>query len=136
MVYDPDLDQVIDLQPCEDAYRLYCTLPVMEACEDAQASFVIRQQSKHPRLIQESDWQTPIVVAAGAVREQTIEVKGGRQWRHVELCLHTPTDSGDTTLSFWSNLPESISASQIADLDRRRWSIEGMFQRLESSITA
>lgn len=64
VVYDPDLDQVIDLQACEDAYaservcvlpllanaeladRLYCTLPVMEACEQVQTSFVIRQQAK------------------------------------------------------------------------------------------
>lgn len=157
VVYDPDLDQVVDLQPCEDAYaservsvlpllenacagqlwmadRLYCTLPVMEACEEARASFIIREPSKHPRLIQESDWQKPITVEAGTVREQTIEVKGGRQWRRVELRLHTPTDSGDTTLLFWSNLPENITAQQIADLYRRRWSIEGMFQRLESVL--
>lgn len=157
VVYDPDLDQVVDLQPCEDAYaservsvlpllasasagqiwmadRLFCTLPVMEACEDAQAAFIVRQQSHHPRLIQESDWQEPVTVAAGTVREQSIEVKGGRRWRRVELNLQTPTESGDTTLVFWSNLPQSITAEQIADLYRRRWSIEGMFQRLESVL--
>ena len=61
VVYDPDLDQIVDLQPCEDAYaservsvlpllaratkgqlwmadRLYCTLPVMQAREETQAS--------------------------------------------------------------------------------------------------
>lgn len=157
VVYDPDLDQVVDLQPCEDAYaservsvlpllekasagqlwmadRLYCTLPVMEACEEVGASFIIRQQSKHPRLLQESDWQAPVAVTTGSVREQIIEVKGGRQWRRVELSLQKPTDSGDTTLLFWSNLPDTVSAEQIADLYRRRWSIEGMFQRLESVL--
>lgn len=157
VVYDPDLDQVVDLQPCEDAYaserisvlpllekasagqlwmadRLYCTLPVMEACENSAASFIIREQSKHPRLLKEGDWQEPVPVAAGSVREQTIEVKSGRQWRRVELTLQKPTGSGDTTLLFWSNLPDSISAEQIADLYRRRWSIEGMFQRLEAVL--
>ncbi|MHC8349606.1 IS4 family transposase [Pseudomonas sp. RT4P38] len=157
VVYDPDLDQVVDLQPCEDAYaservgvlpllenasrgqlwmadRLYCTLPVMEACEDAGASFIIREPSKHPRLLQESDWQEPVAVEAGSVREQTIEVKGGRQWRRVELNLQKATESGDTMLLFWSNLPDTITAEQIADLYRRRWSIEGMFQRLESVL--
>ncbi|NMZ09639.1 IS4 family transposase, partial [Pseudomonas proteolytica] len=157
VVYDPDLDQVVDLQPCEDAYaservsvlpllekasagqlwmadRLYCTLPVMGACEDTGASFIIREQSKHPRLLKEGDWQEPIAVAAGSVREQIIEVKGGCQWRRVELKLQKPTESGDTTLLFWSNLPDSISAEQIADLYRRRWSIEGMFQRLEAVL--
>lgn len=157
VVYDPDLDQVVDLQPCEDAYaservgvlpllekatagqlwmadRLYCTLPVMEACEDTGASFIIREQSKHPRLLKESDWQESVAAATGSVREQIIEVKGGHQWRRVELSLQPPTDSGDTTLLFWSNLPDTISAEQVADLYRRRWSIEGMFQRLESVL--
>ncbi|WP_407473373.1 IS4-like element ISPpu8 family transposase [Pseudomonas putida] len=156
VVYDPDLDQVIDLQPCEDAYaservcvlpllaeaktnqvwiadRLYCTLPVMEACEQVKTSFVIRQQAKHPRLIQEGEWQAPMPVATGTVREQSIEVKGGHRWRRVELTLHSPNDSGDNSLMFWSNLPES-SAQQIADFYRRRWSIEGMFQRLEAIL--
>jgi IS4 transposase len=144
VVYDPDLDQIVDLQPCEDAYaservsvladRLYCTLPVMQACEETSASFIIRQQSKHPRLIKESDWQEPVPVEAGTVREQIIELKGGYRWRRVELSLQTPTESGDCVMWFWSNLPDTISAEQIADLYRRRWSIEGMFQRLESVL--
>ncbi|MEA9992796.1 IS4 family transposase, partial [Pseudomonas sp. RTS1] len=133
VAYDPDLDQVVDLQACEDAYaservcvlpllanaepgqvwladRLYCTLPVMEACEQVQTCFVIRQQAKHPRLIQEGEWQEPVPVETGTVREQIIQVKGGYQCRRVELTLHSPTDSGDSSLMFWSNLPESVSA--------------------------
>ena len=157
VVYDPDLDQIVDLQPCEDAYaservsvlpllaranegqlwmadRLYCTLPVMQACEEASASFIIRQPSKHPRLIQESDWQEPLPVEAGTVREQTIELKGGYRWRRIELNLQKPTESGDSVMWFWSNLPDTISAEQIANLYRRRWSIVGMLQRLESVL--
>ena len=157
VVYDPDLDQIVDLQPCEDAYaservsvlpllaratkgqlwmadRLYCTLPVMHACEEAGASFIIRQQSKHPRLIEEGGWQESVAIESATVREQIIELKGGHRWRRVELNLQTPTDSGDTVMWFWSNLPDTVSAGQIAELYRRRWSIEGMFQRLESVL--
>jgi IS4 transposase len=157
VVYDPDLDLVVDLQPWEDAYaservsvlpllarasagqlwmadRLYCTLPVLQACENTGASFIVRQHSKHPRLIQESDWQESGMVDSGTVREQIIEVKSGRRWRRVELSLQTENDSGDSVMWFWSNLPDTISAQQIADLYRRRWSIEGMFQRLESVL--
>lgn len=157
VVYDPDLDLVVDLQPWEDAYaservsvlpllarasagqlwmadRLYCTLPVLQACEDTGASFIVRQHSKHPRLIQEGDWQDAGSVESGTVREQIIEVKGGRRWRRVELSLRTANDSGDVTMWFWSNLPATVSARQIADLYRDRWSIEGMFQRLESVL--
>jgi hypothetical protein len=85
-------------------------------------------------LIQESDWQEPVPVEAGTVREQTIELNGGHRWRRVELNLQTATESGDSVMWFWSNLPDTISAEQIADLYRRRWSIEGMFQRLESVL--
>ncbi len=157
VVYDPDRDQIVDLQPCEDAYaservsvlpllacatkgqlwmadRLYCTLPVMQACEEAGASFIIRQQSKHPRLIEEGGWQESVAIESGTVREQIIELKGGHRWRRVELNLQAPTDSGDTVMWFWSNLPDTVSAGQIAELYRRRWSIEGMFQRLESVL--
>ena len=66
--------------------------------------------------------------------EQIIELKGGYRWRRVELNLQIPTESGDSVMWFWSNLPDTISAEQIADLYRRRWSIEGMFQRLESVL--
>lgn len=157
VVYDPDLDQVIDLLPCEDAYaservqvlpllaeatagqvwvadRLYCTLPVMEACEQARSAFVIRQPTKHPRLMAEGEWQAAEPVSTGSVREQMINVKGGHVWRRVELTLHSPTSSKDSIMMFWSNLPNDVSAAQIAELYRHRWSIEGMFQRLESVL--
>ena len=116
------------------ADRLYCTLPVLQACEDTGASFIVRQPSKHPRLVQESEWQDSGAVDSGTVREQIIEVTSGRRWRRVELSLQTANDSGDVVMWFWSNLPDTISAQQIADLYRRRWSIEGMFQRLESVL--
>lgn len=73
-------------------------------------------------------------VETGTVCEQIIQVRGGYQCRRVELTLHSPTDSGDSSLMFWSNLPESISAQLIAALYRRCWSIEGMFQRLEAIL--
>lgn len=157
VVYDPDLDLVVDLQPCEDAYaservsvlplfkkacagqlwmadRLYCTLPVLQACEQRGASFIVREPSKHPTMLEQGDWQECGSVESGMVREQLIEVKGGRRWRRIELSLQSPTDSGDSAMWFWSNLPDTISARQIAQLYRSRWSIEGMFQRLESVL--
>ena len=48
--------------------------------------------------------------------------------------LDQPTASGESVLWLWSNLPDSISAEQIASLYRRRWSIGGMFGRLESVL--
>ena len=67
-------------------------------------------------MVEQGDWQTCGSIASGAVREHVIEVKSGRRWRRIELSLQTPTDSGDSVMWFWSNLPDTISAQQIADL--------------------
>ena len=37
-------------------------------------------------------------------------------------------------IRLWSNLPERVDARQIAQLYRRRWCVEGMFQRLEAAL--
>jgi DDE family transposase len=48
--------------------------------------------------------------------------------------LDTPTEDGETTIRLWTNLPAQVSAAQVAALYRRRWRIEGMFQRLEGVL--
>jgi len=61
--------------------------------------------------------------------------KGGAgAWRCVELRLDIPTEDGETTIRRWTNLPGQVSAAQVAALYRRRWRIEGMFQRLEGVL--
>jgi hypothetical protein len=44
------------------------------------------------------------------------------------------TLAGDTTIKLWTNLPSTVDAATIAALYRKRWRIEGMFQRLESVL--
>src|SRR3979411_1628177 len=69
----------------------------------------------------------------GQVQEQQIALEGlARSWRCIELTLDAPTEDGETTIRLGTNLPLSVSAAQVAELYRRRWRIEGMFQRLES----
>jgi IS4 transposase len=158
VVYDPDFDQVVDLQACEDAYesertgvlpllasagpgqrwiadRHCCTRPMLQRCQDAQAGFIVRQHSKHPSIVRESDWQDSGHTATGRVREQSIAI--GEElpsWRRIELRLEVPTASGESLLWLWSNLPTTIDACRIAERYRRRWRIEGLFQRLESAL--
>ena len=158
MVYDPDLAQVVDLLACEDAYesertavmplfdsagpgqiwiadRHFCTRTILQRCHEAAASFIVRQHGKHPVIVHEGPWREAGRCETGLVSEQAIEVdKGQAPWRRIELKLDQPTESGESVLWLWSNLPESISAEQIAALYRRRWSIEGMFGRLESVL--
>lgn len=47
-----------------------------------------------------------------------------------------PTDDGDCEISLWTNLPQDISAATIAELYRKRWKIEGLFQRLEAVLNS
>jgi IS4 transposase len=160
VVYDPDLAQVVDLVACEDAYesertavmplfdsagpgqiwiadRHFCTRTILQRCCEAGASFIVRQHSKHPVIVRESAWQGAGRCETGQLREQAIEIDQGQApWRRIELQLDQPTESGESVLWLWSNLPECISAEHIAALYRRRWSIEGMFGRLESVLNS
>ena len=160
VVYDPDLAQVVDLVACEDAYesertgvmplfdragpgqiwiadRHFCTRTILQRCHEAGASFTVRQHSKHPVIVQEGPWRDAGRCETGPLREQTLQIDEGQApWRRIELKLDQPTDSGESTLWLWSNLLDNISAEQIAALYRRRWSIEGMFGRLESVLNS
>lgn len=55
-------------------------------------------------------------------------------WRRTGLRLDPPTEPGETTIRLWSHLPRTVSARRIAGLYRKRWRIEGVFQRLESVL--
>ena len=160
VVYDPDLAQVVDLVACEDAYesertavmplfdsagagqiwiadRHFCTRTILQRCHEAGASFIVRQHSKHPVIVQEGPWRDAGRCETGPLREQTLQIDEGQaSWRRIELKLDQPTDSGESVLWLWSNLLDNISAEQIAALYRRRWSIEGMFGRLESVLNS
>jgi hypothetical protein len=50
------------------------------------------------------------------------------------LQLAAPTEDGDSVIRLWSSLPEKVSAQRIAEVYRKRWRIDGMFQRLEALL--
>jgi len=83
------------------------------------------------------EWRGCGRTESGRVREQAIEDTGAQtSWRRIELALDAPTEVGETAIRLWSNLPQGIGAGQIATLYRKRWRIEGMFQRLESVLNS
>jgi len=55
-------------------------------------------------------------------------------WRRIQLTLDTPTEAGEHTIGLWTNLPTTVDAATLAQLYRKRWRIEDMFQRLESVL--
>lgn len=158
VVYDPDSELVTDIVACEDAYesertgmepllasaqagqlwiadRNFCTEAILTGWQQAQASFLVREHKGHPRLIHQGDLRSCGRAETGDLYEQPIGIaKEPADWRRIELHLDTPTEAGDAVIRLWSNLPDTVTARQIADLYRKRWRIEGMFQRLESVL--
>src|SRR5215212_1544772 len=155
VVYDPDSGLVVDLMAGEDAHqseralaipvlerarpgqlwiadRHFCTRTMLAGWEATGAHFIVREHAKHPRLSHRGEPRACGRTETGAVHEQAITLEGGiGAWRCVELRLDTPTEDGETTIRLWTNLPTAVSAAQVAALYRRRWRIEGMFQRVE-----
>lgn len=158
VVYDPDGGLVLDMVGGEDAHasertlasrlvesagpgqvwiadRHFCTRPLLEGWAGAGACFIVREHAKHPRVAERGAWQDRGRVETGTVREQVITLEGhATPWRCIELTLDVPTESGDTTIRLWSNLPCDLDARQIARAYRKRWTVEGLFGRLESVL--
>lgn len=161
VLYDPDSALVCDIVACEDAHqservaaatliesalaqqvwiadRHFCTAALLRGLSERQACFIVREHAHHPRVSERGPWGQCTDIETGRVREQGIKLKsheGQEQpWRRIEIELSSPTESGDTHIALWSNLPSDIEAATIARLYRKRWRIEGMFQRLESVL--
>src|SRR5690606_11001677 len=55
--------------------------------------------------------------------------------RRIVLQLDLPTRDGDTEMAILTNLPSDVAdAPTIADLYRRRWTIESLFARVERNL--
>ena len=75
----------------------------------------------------------------GVVYEQpvTFTTEAGKTLsiRRIELELDHPTEDGDTTIRLLTSLPaKGFDGGAVARLYRRRWTIENLFQKLESVL--
>jgi IS4 transposase len=161
VVYDPDLELIVDLEPSLDAYaqervvmnfllervqkgelwvadRHFSTRKIFFAITKALAAFIIREHGSNPNPTVRGKWKKLGRIETGMVFEQkvSIEDEEGRELllRRVKVELDEPTEDGDWTIQILTNLPREISGKQVARLYRKRWGIEGMFQRLESVV--
>lgn len=162
VVFDPDLGLAIDLEPCEDGHvqertllpavldrvqpgelwigdRNFSTRAAIAAIVARAAAFLFREHGASPNPTPTGPRRKVGRVETGIVYEQpvTIETETGETLplRRIELELDQPTEDGDTLIRLLTNLPaRSFDACAVARLYRRRWTIEGMFQRLESVL--
>ncbi len=161
VVYDPMLEMAIDVFPCEDGHaqersllnlilptveeadvwtmdRNFCVRSFLLGIEDRKGYFLCRE---HKGL----KWETASLekkvgkTDTGTLYEQwvrIIEDNGKlRKYRRIRLSLRTETRDGEKEIAILTNLPKTAaSAKLIAEIYRKRWSIETMFQELEAHL--
>jgi hypothetical protein len=161
VVYDPALEMAIDVIPCEDGHaqerslfgkvteivdskdvfvmdRNFCVRQLLFDIEDRDACFIVRHHAnfKYEVVGEEKTFGT---IETGQVKEQDIIVidnnKKKRKWRCVTVHLKKKTRDDDDTITILTNVPKNdATPEKIANLYRKRWSIETMFQELESHL--
>ena len=162
VLLDPERMLIDDVIPCEDGHaqerslldqvgpiiqkrdlviddRNFCTLAFLFLIKRRKACFITRRHGRMP-------WK-PIGklrfmgrCETGRVFEQIIEIcePGTGQITHIRCItvrLHTPTRDGDWEIHLLTNLPASkVSAIKVAQLYRKRWSLEEAFNELTTHL--
>jgi len=157
VVYDTALRMPIDVFPCEDGHaqersllgevlptvepldvwiadRNFCTRQFLAGIANRDAFFIIRQHGKLPWEPTGKETQAGNV-ETGKVYDQPIHVvdEDGNAWefRRIRIVLKKATRDGNKELCIITNLiKQQVSAKTIADLYRKRWTIETAFQEL------
>lgn len=162
VIYDPDVDQVIDIIPCEDGHasergllpvaleaaqegelwigdRLFCTASAIRLATERGAAVLFREHGAHPNPTSMGAKRKVGRVATGVVYEEPVELPATKEasaltMRRIELQLDTSTTDGDKVIRLLTTLPKTVKATVAAQLYRERWSIEGLFGRLEVAL--
>ena len=154
VVLDPALGLAIDIFPCEDGHaqersllplvlktveagdlwigdRNLCTTGFLFGLDSRQAAFIIRQHQNLPwqaetELVWEGDTD------GGQVFSQTgvVNYEGQQlRCRRVVVRLEQPTRDEESEIALLTNVPDTdASAVLVAQLYRKRWRIETLFQ--------
>lgn len=161
VIFDPELEMVIDVLPCQDGHtqerallskilssvhekdvlvedRNFCVLAHLIGIDKKNAFFVCRHH-KQMSYRAVSEQRKIGEIETGTVYEQKIEVEDDTGqtycWRSITIRLHKPTRDGDNEIVILTNLEESVAdALKISELYRKRWTIETMFQEIESHL--
>lgn len=161
VVLDPRLQMAIDVFPEEDGHaqersltnailetveakdvwiddRNFCTIPLLFGIAKREAYFVTRQHRANAPWEPAGEMSQCGNTDTGSVFEQQgilhREASGDLSTRRVTLRLEKKTRDGDGELHILTNLPSTISAVIIAELYRKRWSIETAFQEMERAL--
>jgi IS4 transposase len=163
VVLDPQVMLVTEVIPCEDGHaqersllerllalvqpqdlwiedRNFCTTGFVFGVVRRRASFVLRQHAGNLPWQFVGKRRSCGRIETGKVFEQTIRVahEDGEVLflRRITVVLDRPTRNGDTEIHILTNLPAKVArAKTIAELYRKRWTIETAFAELEATLS-
>jgi hypothetical protein len=156
-VFDPARSLCVDAEASEDAYageariaaplferaqageiyvadRGYDSLAIFAQLRSRGAHFVVRESKGGPTVVEQEELREVGRASTGVVFEQAVDVgRAGKtlRLRRIVVRLDEPTRKGETEVRVLSDLPEEISATEIAELYRDRWGIEPQIERLK-----
>jgi len=163
VVFDPSLRLPIDVFPCEDGHaqerslledvlttvkandvwindRNFCVRSFLCGIAGKKAHFI---NGLHKNMPWESLGKEKYYgkVETGTVYEQYIQVADelGKKWkfRLIRVCLKKTTRDGDKEIRIITSLPKNVAnTKKIADLYRKRWKIETVFQELTEHLNS
>jgi IS4 transposase len=164
VVFDPNAGLVVDLVPCEDGHasergllakaleaattgdlwigdRHFCTAPAIRLATARGAAVLFREHGAHPNPTPTGARRKVGRVATGMVYEEPVQIAATAEepalaLRRIEVVLDNPTTDGDTVIRLLTTLPSTVEACTVAQLYRGRWSIEGLFGRLEAALNS
>ena len=162
VVLDPRRKLAIDVFPCEDAHaqertllpdvlqtvepgdlwigdRNFCTTGFLHGIQQRSAYFAIRQHAQNLRWELSGKRKSAGRSETGRVYEQPLQLlaKDGSllaTLRRITVELDRPTRDGEREIHILTNLPQKVTALRVAELYRKRWTIETAFQEVAQSL--
>jgi hypothetical protein len=162
VVYEPGLGLVTEVVLCEDAYtqerslltqilprvqakdllvadRNFCTTRFVFGVHRREGFVLVRQHRQNLPCQPLGELVKVGQTKTGMVYEQHVQVtdpENGEtlRLRRIEMRLVEKTRDGDRTLALLTNLPDEVSALDIATTYLGRWTIETHFQFLTESL--
>jgi IS4 transposase len=162
VVLDPQVMLVTEVIPCEDGHaqerslldrllasvrprdlwiedRNFCTTGFVFGIVRRRASFVVRQHAGNLPWQFVGKRRSCGRIDTGRVSEQTMRVEheDGEVLflRRITVALDRPTRDGDTEIHILTDLPAKVArAKTVAELYRKRWTIETAFAELEATL--
>jgi len=136
------LDQILAKVAAKDLWiadRNFCTTDFLFGIAGRGGFFVIRQHASTSHWTSVGKRRACGRIETGKVFEQTIRTTNDAgeflSLRRVTVLLDQPTRDGETELHILTNVPaKDAKAKTIADIYRKRWTIETAFQELEATL--